>query len=31
VWNSDAASRLFAALTSDAPIPQDVLDAAQPG
>jgi LCP family protein required for cell wall assembly len=30
VWNSDAASRLFAALASDAPVPQDVLDAAQP-
>jgi LCP family protein required for cell wall assembly len=31
VWNSDAAGRLFAALTSDSPVPQDVLDAAQPG
>jgi hypothetical protein len=31
VWNSDAAGRLFAALTSDAPVPQDVLDAAKPG
>jgi len=31
VWNSDAAGRLFAALASDSPIPQDVLDAAQPG
>jgi LCP family protein required for cell wall assembly len=27
VWNSDAASRLFAALSSDTPVPQDVLDA----
>ncbi|WP_390893522.1 LCP family protein [Mycobacterium deserti] len=27
VWNSDAASRLFAALGSDAPVPQEVLDA----
>ena len=31
VWDSDKAGRLFAALNSDAPIPQDVLDAAQPG
>jgi LCP family protein required for cell wall assembly len=31
VWNSDAAGQLFAALTSDSPIPKDVLDAAQPG
>ena len=31
VWDSDVAARLFAALASDAPIPQDVLDAAQPG
>ncbi|WP_235658201.1 LCP family protein [Mycolicibacterium moriokaense] len=31
VWNSDAAGRLFAALTSDSPVPQDVLDAAKPG
>jgi anionic cell wall polymer biosynthesis LytR-Cps2A-Psr (LCP) family protein len=31
VWNSDAAGQLFAALASDSPIPQDVLDAAQPG
>jgi len=31
VWNSDAAARLFAALTSDSPVPQDVLDAAKPG
>jgi LCP family protein required for cell wall assembly len=30
VWNSDAASRLFAALASDSPVPQDVLDASQP-
>jgi LCP family protein required for cell wall assembly len=30
VWNSDAASRLFAALGSDAPVPQEVLDAAEP-
>ncbi len=28
VWNSDAAQRLFSALNSDSPIPQDVLDAA---
>jgi LCP family protein required for cell wall assembly len=27
VWNSDAADQLFAALKSDAPVPQDVLDA----
>jgi LCP family protein required for cell wall assembly len=31
VWNSDTAGQLFAALASDSPIPQDVLDAAQPG
>ncbi|MFG1934536.1 LCP family protein [Mycobacterium sp. NPDC048908] len=31
VWDSAAAGRLFAALTSDSPIPHDVLDAAQPG
>jgi hypothetical protein len=31
VWNSDAAGQLFAALSSDSPIPQDVLDAAKPG
>jgi LCP family protein required for cell wall assembly len=31
MWNSDAAGRLFAALASDSPVPQDVLDAAQPG
>lgn len=31
VWNHDAASQLFAALASDSPVPQDVLDAAQPG
>ena len=30
VWNSDAAGRLFAALASDSPVPQDVLDAAEP-
>ena len=29
-WDSDAASRLFAALSSDSPVPQDVLDAADP-
>jgi LCP family protein required for cell wall assembly len=29
-WDSDAASRLFAALASDSPVPQDVLDAADP-
>ena len=29
VWNSDVASRLFEALASDTPVPQDVLDAAQ--
>ena len=28
VWNDDAAKRLFEALASDSPIPQDVLDAA---
>jgi hypothetical protein len=27
VWNTEAAGQLFAALKSDAPIPQDVLDA----
>ncbi|MEH3142413.1 MAG: LCP family protein [Mycobacterium kyogaense] len=27
VWDSDAAQRLFSALASDAPVPQDVLDA----
>jgi LCP family protein required for cell wall assembly len=31
VWNHDAASQLFAALAADSPVPQDVLDAAQPG
>jgi LCP family protein required for cell wall assembly len=31
VWNSDAASQLFAALASDSPVPQDVLDAGKPG
>jgi len=31
VWNSDAAGQLFAALSSDSRIPQDVLDAAKPG
>jgi LCP family protein required for cell wall assembly len=31
VWDSDSAGRLFSALNSDSPIPQDVLDAAQPG
>ena len=31
VWNSDAAAQLFAALASDSPVPQDILDAAQPG
>jgi LCP family protein required for cell wall assembly len=30
LWNDDAASRLFSAITSDSPIPQDVLDAAEP-
>jgi LCP family protein required for cell wall assembly len=30
LWNHDAASRLFEALGSDAPVPQDALDAAQP-
>ena len=29
VWNSDAATRLFQALASDSPIPQDVLDAGE--
>jgi LCP family protein required for cell wall assembly len=31
VWNSDAARQLFAALASDSPVPQDVLDAGEPG
>jgi LCP family protein required for cell wall assembly len=31
VWNSDAARQLFAALASDSPVPQDVLDAGDPG
>jgi LCP family protein required for cell wall assembly len=31
VWNHDAAGQLFSALSSDSPVPQDVLDAAQPG
>src|SRR5262249_55769015 len=31
VWNHDAASQLFAALASDSPVPQDVLDAGEPG
>jgi LCP family protein required for cell wall assembly len=31
MWNSDAAGQLFAALASDSPVPQDILDAAQPG
>jgi hypothetical protein len=31
VWNHDAAGQLFAALASDSPVPQEVLDAAQPG
>ncbi|HET6733435.1 LCP family protein [Mycobacterium sp.] len=30
MWDSDAASQLFDALRSDTPIPQEVLDAAQP-
>ncbi|XCI60462.1 putative cell wall biosynthesis protein LcpB [Mycolicibacterium parafortuitum] len=30
VWDSEAAERLFSALASDAPIPQDVLDAGNP-
>jgi LCP family protein required for cell wall assembly len=30
VWDDDSASRLFAALAADTPVPQDVLDAAQP-
>jgi LCP family protein required for cell wall assembly len=30
VWDSDTASRLFKALASDSPVPQDVLDAAAP-
>ena len=29
VWDSDAAGRLFEALASDSPVPQDVLDAAK--
>jgi LCP family protein required for cell wall assembly len=31
VWNSEVAGQLFAALASDSPVPQDVLDAAQSG
>ncbi len=31
VWNSEAAQQLFGALASDSPVPQDVLDAADPG
>lgn len=31
VWNEDTAARLFTALRSDTPVPQDVLDAATPG
>ena len=31
VWDSDAAGRLFHALATDSPVPQDVLDAAKPG
>jgi hypothetical protein len=27
VWNSDAAGQLFAALASDSPVPQGILDA----
>lgn len=30
VWDSDAAQRLFSALASDTPVPQDVLDAGNP-
>lgn len=30
VWNSEAANQLFAALGSDSPVPQEVLDAAEP-
>ena len=30
VWDGDAASRLFAALSSDTAVPQDVLEAGQP-
>ncbi|QZY49319.1 LCP family protein [Mycolicibacterium vanbaalenii] len=30
VWDSEAAQRLFGALASDTPVPQDVLDAANP-
>ena len=29
-WDADAAQRLFSALNSDSPIPEDVLDTAQP-
>ncbi|PRC49603.1 LytTR family transcriptional regulator, partial [Mycobacterium sp. ITM-2017-0098] len=28
VWDSETAERLFAALASDSPVPQDVIDAA---
>lgn len=31
VWNSDVADELFSALNSDSPVPQEVLDAAEPG
>ena len=31
VWDEDVADQLFAALKSDAPVPQDVLDAGAPG
>lgn len=30
VWDSEAAQQLFAALASDSPLPQDVIDAGQP-
>jgi LCP family protein required for cell wall assembly len=30
VWDSDIADQLFAALSSDTPVPQEVLDAGQP-
>ncbi len=30
VWDSDAAQRLFSSLNSDAPVPQDVLEAGDP-
>ena len=30
VWDEDVADQLFAALKSDAPVPQDVLDAGAP-